>query len=353
MRIAPGGNPGITPADRREFFGRLLTKAQAVPGVERAALAGGLPLDFPAGIKLAQGDGSLNSLARVITPEYFRILSMSLLRGRAFSDADAADRPRVAIVNENLARALFGDQNPVGRRLTLIADAGAAIPAGSLEIVGLARNVKELGIDEIPFNDVYLPFAQNPPRSMYVVMKTSGAAVAAKGVLRAELHALDADGVLSDAATMEERIHDGLRGARFHLAMAAIFATLAVLLAAVGVYGAVAFSTAQRTGEFALRMALGARPSSLLRLMFSHTVRLTGAGALAGMGVALILGELLKSALYLAPHLHSGLIYGVAVHDPLLLGGAVALLLAIAALAALVPAARAMRIDPCQALRQE
>jgi predicted permease len=354
MRIVPAGTQS-TPDARRRFFGRLFQKAHDLPGVERAALAGGLPLDYPAGVALAWSGAELRPqpLARVVTPDYFRVLEIPLLHGRAFTDADAENAPRVAIINENLANTLFPGENPVGRRLTVVLGGDSAIPAGSVEVVGLARNSKELGLDEVPFGDVYLPFAQNPMRSMYLLLKTKGSAGSVAPILRQELRGLDSDGVLYNVATMEERLRDSLRGEQFHLTLVSLFAALAVLLAAVGVYGAVSFSTAQRTKEYALRVALGAMPRAILNLMLMHTIRIALAGVACGLGAALVLGRLLKSALYMAPHLHPGLIYGVGITDPVSLAGAACLLLGVAAIAGLPPAARACRVDPCEALRQE
>jgi putative ABC transport system permease protein len=171
--------------------------------------------------------------------------------------------------------------------------------------------------------------------------------------LRAELRTMDADGVLYNVAGMDQIVSAGLRGARFNLALVAVFAGLAVLLAAVGVYGAVAFSTAQRTREFALRIALGARTGSIVKLTLGYTARLTLLGAAAGLSAALALGQLLKSALYLAPHLHPGLIYGVTVNDPRILAAVAAVLIAVAISACLAPAIRASSVHPNQVLRHD
>ena len=143
------------------------------------------------------------------------------------------------------------------------------------------------------------------------------------------------------------------RGERFHLMLVSIFAALAALLAAVGIYGAIAFSVAQRTREFGLRMALGAMPAAIRRLTLGRTTRLTLTGAACGLAVSLVLGQLLQSALYPVPHQHSGLIYGVSIRDPLSLSAAAAIVLALAAIASLAPAGRAARVEPSAALRNE
>jgi ABC-type antimicrobial peptide transport system permease subunit len=152
---------------------------------------------------------------------------------------------------------------------------------------------------------------------------------------------------------LEDTLAEQFRGERFHLMLVSIFAALAALLAAVGIYGTMAFSVAQRTREFGLRMALGAMPAAIRRLTLARTTRLTLTGAAGGLGVSLILGQLLKSALYLVPHQHSGLIYGVGIRDPLSLLTAAAIVLLLAAMASLAPAVRAGRVDPSAALRDE
>lgn len=353
MRVVPGGSSHSSVEERRRYFGRILDAAENAGATHEAAITNGRPLDYPAGVRVARADAPLSSLARVVTPGYFRVMGIGLLRGREFGSSDSAEAPRVAIVNENLARALFGAENPVGRRLTLLADGDPNIAAGSIEIVGVARNSKELGVDEVPFQDVYLPFAQSPMRSMYVVMRTNVPAERVAAAMRAELRTADPDGVLLNVSTMEETLRGALRGARFHLALVGVFAVLAVLLAAVGVYGAVAFSSAQRMREFALRIALGALPRAIVKLTLAHMARLALTGALAGLGTALVLGKMLKSALYMAPHLHSGMLYGVTINDPVLLGGAAALVAGVAAAASLTPAARASLVQPSEVLRHE
>jgi ABC-type antimicrobial peptide transport system permease subunit len=152
---------------------------------------------------------------------------------------------------------------------------------------------------------------------------------------------------------METRLSNGLSGNRFRLFLVSVFAGLAVLLAAAGIYGAIAFSVAQRTREFGLRMALGAPPNGILRLGVLRAVRLAGAGAVCGFIVALALGAALKGALYLVPGKHSGMLFGVAIHDPKSFAGAGLIVLALAVLAAMLPAIHASRIDPAIALRQE
>ena len=259
----------------------------------------------------------------------------------------------MAIVNQNLARAAFGGGDPVGRSLTILPGGEPSVPAGPVEIVGLVPNTKEVGLDEVPFADIYLPFAQNPRRSMSLAARTGEPPAVVAARLREHLANLDPDTALDNATTMQEEVARQFRGERFHLILVSIFAVTAALLAAAGIYGAIAFSVAQRTREFGLRMALGALPSAIRRLTLGRTTRLTFVGLACGLSVSLILGRLLQGALYMVPHQHVGLIYGVGIRDPFSLSAAAAIMLALALAASLAPARRAAKVEPSAALRDE
>ncbi|MGA3238457.1 MAG: ABC transporter permease [Bryobacteraceae bacterium] len=355
VRIAPGGDRQMTPAQSRAYYRQALEAAKNIPGVREAAISGALPLDFDSSVlfTVASRQASQDSLARVVSPGFFHLLAIPLLQGRAFTEGDSESAPRVAIVNQNFARRFFGMESPIGKSITLEPGGSPSIPPGPVQIVGLAANIKELGLDEVVFKDIYLPFAQNPSRSMYLSAKSGVDPETLIPALRGQLRAADSEASISDAAGMETRIGNGLQGNRFRLFLVSVFAALAVLLAAAGVYGAIAFSVAQRTREFGVRMALGAPPNGILLLGVMRAVRLAVAGAACGFMAALALGTVLKDALYLAPGKHSGLLFGVAIRDPKSFLAAGLIVFALAVLAALAPAARAARIDPAIALRQE
>ena len=360
MRIAPASGALSDPEKLLRFQRQLLQKTKEVAGVERAALASSLPLLSAMSVNFASAKGQRPangeepwSLVRAVSPDYFRVMGISLLTGRAFTEQDSKSAPRVAIVNENLARRVFGAENPVGKELVILAGGDPSIPLGTMQIVGLASNTKEAGLNEIVFNDIYCPMEQNPARSMYLVAKAPGLSEQVIGNLRRDLQSLDPEDAVYGIATMEQRIGDSLAGERFTLTLVSAFAGLALLLAGVGVYGAIGYAVAQRTREFGLRMALGARPRAILRLTLKRTARLTLAGAGCGLGLALIVGKLVEKSLYLVPGEHAGMLYGVGIHDPASLAGAAVSLLALAALAGLVPAVRAAKVDPLVALRHE
>jgi predicted permease len=360
MQIAPGSEARSNPQKLLGLHREILHKTESLAGIQRAALASSLPLLSAHSVNFALADGPRPahgeepwSLVRAVSPEYFRVMGIPLLRGRGFTEQDSPSAPRVGIINENLARRMFGAENPVGKDLAILAGGDTSIPLGPMRIIGLASNTKEAGLDEVVFNDIYCPMAQNPARSMYLVAKTPGLPEPVIRSLRHDLQSLDPEDAVYNLATMEDRIRDSLTGERFNLTLVSVFAGLAVLLAGVGVYGAIGFAVAQRTREFGLRMALGARPRAILRLTLKRTVRLTLAGAGCGLGLALIVGTLVEKALYLVPGEHGGMLYGVGIHDPASLAGAAGSMLGLAALAGLVPAVRAARVDPLKALRHE
>jgi putative ABC transport system permease protein len=356
MRISPGAKQRANADARRAFYRQAIEKVTSVAGVHEAAVANGMPLDYPAGVALSTPDRphpasgeEHSSLARIVSPGFFHVMGMTLLQGRWFTEQDSETAPRVGIVNENLAREMFGTQNPVGKDV-LVISGDSAIPVGTVRIVGLARNVKELGQDEVPFADIYLPFAQNPSASTYVFAKADASSTP---LIRWEVRGLDPEDAVFDLKTLDEYVYASLRGARFNLTLVSAFAAFAVLLACVGIYGAIAFSVAQRTREFGLRMALGARPRSILWETLLHTGKLALAGSGAGIVIALALGEMMKSTLYLVPHEHSGLIYGVGIRDPASFAAAIGLVLLLAVMAGIAPARRAARVSPLTALRGE
>ena len=360
MRIAPGGKGLTGPDEQRTFYRRALDRVASAPGIREAAVSVGLPLQFAPGASFCRADGPRPahgdepySLARAVSPSFFHIMGIRLLEGRAFTEQDSATAPRVAIVNQNLARSIFGGESPVGKSLEILNGGDPSIPPGPVQIIGLAPNIKEVGLDEIPFKDIYLPFAQNPASSAFLVAKMDGPAETAAPTVRRELGAIDPSGAVYSVHTMEELTGDALRGERFHLRLIWIFAALAALLAGVGVYGAISFSVAQRTREFGVRMALGANPAAIVVGTVVRTARLTFAGSAAGLGIALVVGQLTKKALYLAPGEHSGIIYGVGIHDPASFAGAGLVILALAAAAGIFPASRASKVDPASALRHE
>jgi ABC-type antimicrobial peptide transport system permease subunit len=219
-------------------------------------------------------------------------------------------------------------------------------------IVGVAANVKEVGLNEIEFNDIYVPFAQVPAPWIELIVRTSSAATTA-AVLRDHVARVDPGIPVTRLATFEERVVTALESDRFNLLLIGAFAGVAVLLAAVGVYGAVGYNVQARTHEFGVRLALGAYPGRLVVASLWHALRTVLVGAAIGLAAAIALAIAIGDALYLVPGSHNGLLYGVTTTDPAMLAAAFAAILVVAGLAAAIPSQRVSRVDPVSALRNE
>ena len=217
----------------------------------------------------------------------------------------------------------------------------------------MVANIKDVGINEVAFGNLYLPFAQQPVSGMQLVVKASVPAAGVVDPVRQAVLAVDRDLPVLGVKTMAARVDDAFRGERFHLLLIGAFALVAIVLASIGVYAAMSYAVQQRTSEFGVRLALGARRSGILALAVGQSIRLGLIGTLLGAGASLALARILGNALYLVEREHNGLIYGVTTTDPVTLGCACAVLMGVAAVAGLAPARRAMQVDPIVALRSE
>ncbi|HXW56912.1 MAG TPA: ABC transporter permease [Candidatus Cybelea sp.] len=344
------------------YFDQLTDRLRSLPGAREVTLGSGLPLTgttgFFAQLKVAGrpaiGRWGTHTIVHSIAPNYFRALHIHLLAGRSFGPQDTESSPQVAILNRNAARTLFGRADPLGKVLEFLSDEKRGVPAAPpVEVIGVAENTQEFGADEVPFDVMYLPFAQHPVPSAFLLVDSALPRGALAGVIRSATYGLDKDQPVFDMRTMDDRVDDSLRGARFNLFLVGALASLGIVLVSVGVFGTVAYFVRQRTQEFGIRLALGARPLEILRQAIGQSLRMGAVGLALGVAWSLILGHLLRHTLYLAPHEHSGMLYGVNIYDPYVLAGACALLTLALLLASYVPARRAMRVDPMVALRYE
>jgi putative ABC transport system permease protein len=361
MRIPIAGARYADPRQTVSFAERLIEQIRAVPGVREAAVGTSVPLGSGASARFMVADRPRpaageepRGLIRAISPEYFRTLGIRLVAGRDFTVRDVDGAPRVALINEHLARRFFAGENPVGKELVLLRGASSSwVKAGAARIVGVMSNIKDVGMNEVDFNDIYFPFAQTPAPSIELIVNTGVPAEGVVDSVRRTVFAVDPNLPVTGITTMAKRAEDALRGNRFHLLLIGAFAALAIVLAAVGIFGALAYAIEQRTQEFGVRLALGAGRISILALALGQSARLGFAGTALGLGLSLALARLLGDALYLVQGKHDGLIYGVSTTDPLTLTCACAGLIGVAALAGLIPARRATRVDPIVALRCE
>ena len=331
-----------------QFLHDLMPRVKALPGVTSAAAIVPLPMsgnEFQVAVEIegrptAKSD-ELNSSVRVITEDYFHTMQIPLLQGREFREQDGTDAATVLIVNESLARKFFPGENPIGKHIRPgISTDGK--PSRMREIVGVVGNVKyrDLSADWTP--ESYIPYAQLPFGAMTIVARAANDPYALAKPIAEAVGSVDHDVPAHQARTVEDYLYGTVAVPRFNTFLLGVFAGLALVLTAVGLYGVISYSVAQRTHEIGIRMALGAEPRDMLRLVVGQGLRL----ALVGVGLGVV------AALFLTRYL-STLLFGVDSTDPISFSGVILLLLSVVLLACYIPARRAMRIDPMVALRYE
>ncbi|MGH9865930.1 MAG: FtsX-like permease family protein, partial [Candidatus Acidiferrales bacterium] len=344
---------------------QILERARAVPGIQNATFASQIP--FAGGIGAAftvvgqpnsPSGEKLSAIFSSVDPDYFQLLKIRLFSGRSFNGEDTQNSPRVAVVNEKFVHDYLAGRNPIGAELD-IAHIGFDTSYGNARtrIVGVVQNTHLFGPNEFGFDFIYVPTAQVPVASVnvsvFLLAHTNLPPSSVVEPIRHQIAQVDKNIPVTNIATMDQRAADALQGARKTLILISVFAGLAVVLVAVGIFGAIAYFVEQRTREFGIRLALGASPSRILRHALKQSAALGASGLILGVAVSLALGRLVGNALYLVPRQHDGLLYEVSVFDPLTLASACVLLIAVFLLASYVPARRAMRVDPMVALRHE
>ena len=264
-------------------------------------------------------------------------MRIHLLKGRIFSDSDVASAPEVVIVNEALARIVFGARDAVGQHINF---GGPSAPWK--EVVGVVADVREDALEREPVPEMFVPYLQQPSFTMAFVLRTESNPQMLLGAVREAVQSADKNQPLSATTTMDEVIAKSVAPRRFRMLLLGLFALLALLLAVIGVYGVIAYSSSQRTHEFGVRIALGADRRDILKLVVRQGFKLTLVGVSIGIGGAFVLTRFLSS-----------LLYGVSPHHPLTFAGVATLLMLVAFAASYIPARRAMRVDPMVTLRYE
>jgi putative ABC transport system permease protein len=346
--------PQYADADRvRAFSTQLLEKVRAIPGVEDAAISSGLPpANFENGQPFrvegrdpAAADAAGVANYQVISAGYFRTLGLRVLKGRAFSEDDRQGSIPVVIVNRRLAEKFFPTGDPLGKRL-LISELvpGRIEPSEpvAIEIVGVVNDLKNFRVNEPRSPEIYIPYLQAPWSSEYLLVRSRSGTASLVAAVRKAVSAVDPDLPLTGVSTMDERLSMALAGGRVVVSLMVIFAFMALSMGSVGLYGVISYSAAQRTAEFALRLALGAPELEVLRLVASGALRLLLVGGAVGMALALGMARLLSSS-----------IFGISPYDPLTFTTVTLVLLAVVLAASYLPARRAIKADPMVALRYE
>ncbi|HEX7630656.1 MAG TPA: ABC transporter permease, partial [Lacunisphaera sp.] len=344
VALALPGRKYDTPEKQRQFADRLLASLRNLPGTTAVGLTHVLPMqgNYVLGFNIdgrppiAQSDLP-NTNYYAVTPGYFPAMGIRLIRGRLFTEQDNEKAPRVAIISETLARQQFPNEDPLGKRINITNG-----PDAWREIVGIVYDVKQYGVDRESTMQSYEPFAQVPFNNLTAVIRTSGDARALHNAIRAQVFAVDKDQPVSSIKPLESIVADSMAQQRFAMLLLTVFSAVALVIAAVGIYGVMAYSVSQRTSEIGIRMALGASPGSVLQLILRQGLGVIAAGLAVGLVSALFAGRLLES-----------LLYQTTARDPLTLAAIAGLLALVALVACLIPARRATRVDPLVALRSE
>jgi hypothetical protein len=305
------------------------------------------------GAVLPPGTSGTRTIYRAVTPDYFRAISTPITRGRGFTTSDVVGAPDVAVVNEAFVRQVFQDRDPIGRRIELRGARTTQVRGGIVTVVGVAANIKEVGLNEMDVADVYVPLAQRPATWLELLVRGNGTSESMPGALRGVAAETDPAVPVSGISTIDRRVAVALQRDSFNLAVVTGFAVVAVLIGAIGIYGAMAYAATARAREFGVRMALGASPARLLRGALWHAARFGVVGAALGVAGSVGAAVWIGDALYLVPGQHNGLLYNVRTTDPLALGTAAAGVIVIALLSGAIPARRLARIDPVKTLRAE
>ncbi|MEO6237099.1 MAG: ABC transporter permease [Vicinamibacterales bacterium] len=332
------------------FFDQLLPRLRALPGVRAADAVMALPLSgsnfnisfLVAGRPPVPPAQQPSMEIRVATPGYFSELGIPLKRGRGFTEDDRSGTPPVVVLTESAAQRYFPNEEPLGKTIKLGWGRGPGKPKAGGEIVGIVGDVKEAGLDEPDAPQLYLPYRQWPVQSMSVVLKTTRSPESLVAAVGQEVHAIDPNLPLANVGSLEKIISESISQPRFYMLLLGIFAAVALVLAAIGIFGVLSYAVSQRTREIGIRMALGAPGRTVVNLIVRQAMLLVISGVAAGTIAALLVSQTMTKMLF-----------SVTPSDPVTFSAVAAVLVAVALLASYLPARRATRVDPIVALRAE
>jgi putative ABC transport system permease protein len=343
-RVTPPAARYRTEDSVRTFYDSLLARIAALPGVQAVELVSNLPLASGTGgfafevegTPYIQSEGAPTTGERKVTPGYSRVMEIPLLKGRPLADTDRENTPRVALINETMARQYFAGVDPIGRRLKEV------YLKEWTTVVGVVGDVRHMGLDEAAGLEVYRPFAQVPVRDMSLVIRTANDTAPLAASLRAAVAEVDANVPISNVRTADQILARSVAAWRFTTFLHGTFALVALTLAAIGIYGVLSYAVSRRSREIGIRMALGASRGDVLRMVLGQALLLAAIGTIGGVVAALGATRLLKT-----------LLFEVSPTDVVTFTVVPLLLAAVACLAAYLPASRATRVDPTIALRLE
>jgi putative ABC transport system permease protein len=329
------------------FSEELMTRVQAQPGMQDSAIAGPLPIvdccitvafQIVGNPPLQAGTADTANYVPA-SPRYFSVMGIPLLRGRLFNESDSSSSAAVALVSKALAKRHFPNENPLGRHLMFGFPANGIV---SREIVGIVGDIHDVSLGKEPGPILYVPFAQAPLYGGEVVVKSTLSASAVVTAIRTVTHDIDKNLPVTDIALLPDVVNASVAQPRFRTLLLGLFGAIALMLAAVGIFGVISYSVSRRTHELGIRMALGAQPGSVLGMIFRETLALTLIGIAVGIPCAVATARLITH-----------LLFNVTPNDPVTLALVSVVLIAVGALAGYIPARRAMQVDPMVALRYE
>jgi putative ABC transport system permease protein len=335
---------------RVAFFGRLDDRLRALPGVRSTGATLGLPLNgtqinisFEVKNRLPLPPAQQPAMEmRAVTAGYLRAMGIPVVRGRGIEAGDTAESSRVVVITQSAATKYFPNEDPIGQWITLGWHRPEGEPKAGGEIVGVAGDVKSFGLAKDAAPEIYLAYPQLPVSAMDVLVRTSVPPMSLRPAVEAVVHELDPDIPVARLRTLEDVVARSISQPRFYMLLLGLFAAMAVLLAALGIFGVMSYAVAQRSREIGIRMALGAHSSSVMSMILRNAALLAGCGIVLGLVGALALSRTL-----------SGFLFNLSPSDPVTLGGVAILLTGVALLASFLPARQATRVDPLITLRSE
>jgi putative ABC transport system permease protein len=345
MDVALPGAKYAQGSQQAAFFQQVLQRIESLPGIISAGAVVNLPLSgnnsttgvtaddrpTPAPPDVPQID------YRLISANYFRTLNIPLRAGRQFTERDAQGSPGVVIINETMTRRFWPDEDPVGKRLTITGN-----PPVSCEVIGVVGDVKHYRLDAETKAEIYVSYLQIPNPFMHIVVRTAADPVRAVAAVRREIAVVDKDQPVHNIKTMEQLFAESISQPHFNMVLLGVFAAVALVLAAVGIYGVISYAVTQRTREIGVRMAMGAQSRDILKLVVGEGMILVLAGVAIGLAGAFAVTRVMSS-----------LLFGVTAADPIIFAAIPLLIAGVALLACWIPARRATKVDPVIALRFE